>query len=335
MSRRAWFVVSLALVVVLGAAIVVARQDGGPDREADDRVALVRRSWTSIVGWLETHAPTSAAALRDPVPEVVLSWGQKTTGREWPEQLVAWLRMNDGGGRPSDAEVLPLGFPLGASGIVENWQVNVDVTDDLTGEIWEPAEVAGAEGQPAGSNAAPFLRSWLPVASNGSGDHLFVDLRPGPRSGLVAEFEHDNGGFTRPALWPDIAAMLEDVASALRNGRWVHPNLPDYDLVPVVENGRLRWESGPSSEKKLSEPPPRPKTREDLRAHVALLDGTWSDEDIMARLGISAAELADVRAENERFMQEQRRASEQRQREEQQRWLKEHRPGEQQDRPGG
>jgi hypothetical protein len=144
--------------------------------------------------------------------------------------------------------------------------------------------VAGGEAQPAGSNAAPFLRSWLPIAANGSGDNLFVDLRPGPRTGLVAEFEHENGGFNQPALWPDIAAMLEDVASALRTGRWVHPNVPDYDLVPVVDNRKLRWESGPSPQKKLSEPPPRPKTREYLRAHVALLDGTWSDKDIMARL---------------------------------------------------
>jgi len=327
MSRRAWFVVSLVLVVLVGAA-VVTRQDGGTGRATDDRVELARRSWASIVDWLETHAPTSAAALREPAPEVVLSWGQKTTGREWPEQLTAWLRMNDGDGQPGDGDVLPFGFPLGVSGIVENWQVNVKVTDDLTGEIWGPAEVAAGEAQPAGSNAAPFLRSWLPIAANGTGDNLFIDLRPGPRSGLVAEFEHENGGFTRPALWPDIAAMLEDVASALRTGRWVHPNDPNYDLVPLVENGKLRWESGPSSQKKLVQPPPPPRSRAELRADVALVDGSLSDEDIMARLGISAGELAAVRAENEQFMQQQRRASEQRQQEERKRWLEEHRPAE-------
>jgi hypothetical protein len=149
----------------------------------------------------------------------------------------------------------------------------------------------------------------------------------------VAEFEHENGGFTRPALWPDIAAMLEDVASALRTGRWVHPHDPNYDLVPLVENGKLRWESGPSSQKKLLQPPPPPRSRAELRADVALVDGSLSDEDIMARLGISADELADVWAENERFMQEQRRASEQRQQEERKRWLEEHRPAEQ--RPSG
>ena len=47
---------------------------------------LVRRSWTSIVEWLETHAPTSAAALRGQFRGGAVV-GQKTTGgsgrRSW------------------------------------------------------------------------------------------------------------------------------------------------------------------------------------------------------------------------------------------------------------
>ena len=235
-----------------GAAHGGAAGTGDADMSAgrDDRVELLRRSWASIVDWLETHAPATAAALLGPADEAALAEAQEATGRAWPEQLVAWLRMNDGGGRSSDSEVLPLGFlPVGVDWIVRNWRMMVDISD----EVWGPEEVAAAEAQPAGSMSGPFLRSWLPFGDDTGGDLLFVDLRSGTQSGCVAGFEHDNGGFNRPAVWPDIAAMLEDVAAALQTGRWVHPNDPEFDQVPVVENRKLHWELGPSSQRKLAE----------------------------------------------------------------------------------
>jgi cell wall assembly regulator SMI1 len=230
----------------------------GPDRTGnpyggaghDGRVELARRSWTSIVRWLEAHAPASAAALHGPVDEAALTAAEEETGREWPEQLVAWLRMNDGEGRSGDAEIVPLGYlPLGVDWILRNWRMMVEISEEVNG----PEEMAAGEAQPAGSRSGAYLRSWLPIGDDTSGDLLFVDTRPGTQSGSVSDFEHDNGGFTRPPVWPDIAAMLEDVAAALRSGRWVHPHDPDYDMVPVVRDGKLHWDFGPSSQRKLAE----------------------------------------------------------------------------------
>ena len=220
-----------------------------PAEDAPDRVELVRRSWTSIVDWLKTHAPASAAALHGPVDEVGLIAAQAETGRQWPEQLVAWLRMNDGEGRTGDAAVLPLGYlPLGADWIVKNWRMMAQVSN----EVYGPVETAAADTQPAGSKTFPFPRSWLPIGDDTGGDLLFVDLRSGTRSGCVAAYE-EGDAFTRAPIWPDIAAMLDDVNAALRTGRWVHPNYPDLDQIPVVTNGKIRWEPGPSSQRKLAE----------------------------------------------------------------------------------
>jgi cell wall assembly regulator SMI1 len=255
------------LLVLLGAAVVVSPASGssqpvtvsaGPgeasgrnpgEAATGDRVELVRRSWTSIVGWLETHAPASAAALHGPADERALLAGQAETGRLWPPQLLAWLRMNDGEGRTGDAQVLPLGYlPLGVDWIVENWRTMVQVST----EVFGPVETAAADTQPAGSKTFAFPRSWLPIGDDTGGDLLFVDLRTGDRSGCIGAYE-EGDAFTRPAIWEDIAAMLEDVAAALHTGRWVHPNDPDLDQVPVVENGKIRWAPGPSSQRKLAE----------------------------------------------------------------------------------
>ncbi len=268
MARGACSVAGL-LVVLLGGAVVLPSAaessrpiavsagrgeadgtgDAGLSVVTDDGVELVRRSWTSIVRWLGTHAPASAAALHGPADETTLIAAQAETGRPWPPQLVAWLRMNDGEGRSGGAAVLPLGFlPLGVDWIVKNWRVMVQISN----EVYGPVEPAANETQPAGTKSFPYLRSWLPIGDDTGGDLLFVDLRPGAQSGCVAAYE-EGDAFTRAPIWPDIAAMLEDVDAALRTGRWVHPNYPDLDQLPVVKNGKLRWEPGPSSQKKLAE----------------------------------------------------------------------------------
>jgi hypothetical protein len=122
--------------------------------------------------------------------------------------------------------------------------------------------MAAGEAQPAGSRSGAWLRSWLPVGDNTSGDLLFMDTRPGAQSGSIGDFEHDNGGYTRGPVWPDIAAMLDDIAAAVHRGRWVHPHDPDYDMVPTVREGKLHWEFGPSSQRKLAETKRRMEERE-------------------------------------------------------------------------
>jgi hypothetical protein len=87
--------------------------------------------------------------------------------------------MSDGVAGSSDPGILPMGFvPLGVGHIVEKWRMLTDIAV----EVWPADELAQWEGEPAGTKAFGFLRSWLPVGSNFGNGWLFVDLRPGPRS---------------------------------------------------------------------------------------------------------------------------------------------------------
>ncbi|WP_394619790.1 SMI1/KNR4 family protein [Lentzea sp. JNUCC 0626] len=87
---------------------------------------------------------------------------------------------------------------------------------------------------PAGTPSADFRRTFLPIASNGSGDYLYVDERPGPESGCVCEWWHDDYMWAK--LWPSVDAMLADVLEALRTGGVV---LGKYRAQ--VRDGEIDW----------------------------------------------------------------------------------------------
>ncbi len=62
-----------------------------------------------------------------------------------------------------------------------------------------------------------FIPELLPIAMNGGGDSLVVDLRPGEHRGAVFFWDHEKWGLEEP-LWPSVSAMLADVADALETG---------------------------------------------------------------------------------------------------------------------
>jgi cell wall assembly regulator SMI1 len=80
-----------------------------------------------------------------------------------------------------------------------------------------------------------WLPGFLPIATDGGGADLFVDLRSGPEHGCVREFDkvYTDGN----PRWANVTAMLADIADALANLSAIdgfHPRL-DHD-------GTLHWE---------------------------------------------------------------------------------------------
>lgn len=266
---------------------------GGVVAMDDDRVrvAVVEASWREVIAWCQQHAPVTAAALQGPVDEAALLVAQQATGREWPPELVAWFRTSDGAGRSQAAALLPpLFVPLGVEDAVAEWRMLTKITDELHGQ----SEQERAQAESAGSKSfAGFLRSWLPIVSDFCGDHLFVDLRPGSRHGCVGEYV-DGEGFLREPLWDDLAAMIKAVADGLRFGRWIRGDDVENDKVPVVEDGRLRWDDGTDWElcRAVERPIPEP---EDLKSHFLVL--AWSghtDGEIAVELGVPRATVIEL-----------------------------------------
>lgn len=104
--------------------------------------------------------------------------------------------------------------------------------------------VAGENAQPAGTLLSQlyWLPRWLPIAGDGGGGGLFIDLRDGPLHGCLVEFSREHQGTTPrwesvTQLWVDVADELEAVDSdLLRSDRvddlridWWRPPPPERE----------------------------------------------------------------------------------------------------------
>jgi cell wall assembly regulator SMI1 len=206
------------------------------------RVKLVQEAWNEILAWCQQYAPDTARDFHGPAADAALREAQALTESTWPDQLIEWLRLSDGA--DGWGNVIPPGFePLGVEMILEYRAMLRSVAK----EVFATDEIDAWEAEEAGSFASGFCRSWVPFAANFGGGFLFVDLRVGARSGCVAEYEH-TGGFIRPPIWSDIAAMLDDVRMALRSGRFYRPGYVFRAVTPTVEDRRLGWQDAPADD---------------------------------------------------------------------------------------
>lgn len=104
-------------------------------------------------------------------------------------------------------------------------------------------------GDPAGRPTTDWLDSFLPIADAADAGLLYADLRDGDHFGCIWEWYPEGGGDSAPR-WAGIDEMIDDVASALVEGR---PALQTYangaiwpesrlqPQLPEVDEGYLRW----------------------------------------------------------------------------------------------
>jgi cell wall assembly regulator SMI1 len=203
---------------------------------ADERGELAASSWRNIVAWCRENAPVTAETLRGPASEEALAAAQAEMGFEWPSELLAWLRVGDGARRAFHAQLIPPGFiPMGVDEIMEVWRRMIEVIN--LGGWLEPGEVEASEAGLAGTYSAPWCRSFIPVGDDTTGVFLFVDLRSGPLTGCLREWE-DGAAYPREPNWDSVASMLADIDDALRTGQWGD----DVSrTMPTVEDGALKW----------------------------------------------------------------------------------------------
>lgn len=194
----------------------------------------MEQSWARIVAWCERMAPRTAAAIRAPAEPAALTRAEAAVGRKWPEELRQWYRLQDG--VEGQARLLPSYAPLSSSELVNTWRMYQEVFEELYGDHETyVSSLADLERRPAGEPAGMFLPSYLPIASTNAATDIFVDCRPGPRTGCVVEYLREDADH-RGIRWDSLSVMLEDVADSLEKGR------PTGHWLPVVEDGELDWE---------------------------------------------------------------------------------------------
>jgi cell wall assembly regulator SMI1 len=169
-------------------------------------MAPVEESWTRIVAWLHGSARATAAGLGscDPFDRAEV---ERVLGRTLPDDLADWWRL---AGDASGAErLIPMEHtPLAVTAALDVRRERLDQ------HLRRGESIVDGE---AGEPSRGFQSAFIPIASDGHGRHLFVDLRGGPLYGCVGEWD-DVGSFVDVVSWPSVAEMLSDIADALVHG---------------------------------------------------------------------------------------------------------------------
>lgn len=177
-------------------------------------------SWTDIESWIGEHAPALHAALLPPSSATDVADAEESIGYALPPDVSAWWRRFGGVGVTySRWPLIPTSWqPHGLDRALHLRTLMMAAISGIAfatlGE--EKDYEAAALREPAGTPCVDlWLPAWLPVAADGSGYELFVDLRGGPHSGCVMEWGKYSGADGDP-LWPSVTAMFAEASRALR-----------------------------------------------------------------------------------------------------------------------
>lgn len=196
----------------------------------------VSESWDRIEAWFARHH--IAELLHPPASDAAIEAAQAEVGLRFPADLVESLRRHDG--VHWTAALVPYSWVLRPlDRVVAEWRERTDdlaarqeaEIDDMSDEDdddWTEVE-DGEEDDFWGWNPA-----WLPIAADGSGCTLIVELRPGPVFGVVGNLDPESppafGDYHRR---PSVAAVLRSAADALDG--------IGTEYTPVPHERGLHW----------------------------------------------------------------------------------------------
>jgi cell wall assembly regulator SMI1 len=181
-------------------------------------------SWDRIEAWLVAHAPAIRKSLRPGAKQAAVEKLEAALGATLPADFAGSARRHDG--QPEDAEVGL--FPVSDEGLGPLPSFRLLPLADARREwvmmkgLLDGGDFAGRQSEPArGVRADWWNVGWVPIADNGGGDYVCLDLAPGKggTAGQVIVFFHDMP--ERQRLAKSFAAWMEQLARGLASGRYV------------------------------------------------------------------------------------------------------------------
>ncbi|MBC8288946.1 MAG: SMI1/KNR4 family protein [Planctomycetes bacterium] len=180
----------------------------------------IANSWPRIEAWLNSNAPDAAKRLHPGASDEQIAALDATLAVALPDDLKESLRIHNGAEElgvfpSSDTSGLDLmAFsPLTAEEIANEWK------------MWKGL-IDGGEFEDRTTNPTHGIcsdwwsNSWIPIATNGSGDFQCVDLAP-TESGTVGQIIgawHDDD--ERQLIASSLADYLQWIADGLENGKY-------------------------------------------------------------------------------------------------------------------
>ncbi|MGM7645690.1 hypothetical protein ACSVDM_12395 [Nocardia sp. JW2] len=180
---------------------------------------------TRVQNWVESTLAPVATGDDDPA-DVSHGWWERI-----PADLAVLFNHVD----HFPPRLLPDHDLLTLSGAHRIWTLWLEIIDDQRNRIPEYAaayDPATLSAEPAGSPSELFLPEFIPFADL-DGSTLFLDTRPGARSGCIAEYSAT--GASEGELWPSLTHLFTTLADSLESGT------PFAGHHPTVTEATLHW----------------------------------------------------------------------------------------------
>jgi len=181
-------------------------------------------AWDRIEAWLKEHARSVRKSLRPGAKPEAVAKLEAALGVSLPADFAASVARHNGQAEEAESGLFPHTDVLGPE---PAWRLlslaEIKSFWKLMKELVDAGEFAGRPSTPpAGVRSDWWCPGWVPVADNGGGDAVCLDLSPaeGGRVGQVLLFAHDAPD--RPLLAESFGAWLTRLAENLEAGRYVY-----------------------------------------------------------------------------------------------------------------
>jgi hypothetical protein len=89
----------------------------------------------------------------------------------------------------------------------------------------------------------------VPIGTDGAGNYLVVDCRPGAEYGWLRDHDHGDRGVVKPPYFTSLDDLLSRLVTSLRTGQPLeyHTRVGTDQLTPTVTDGTLTWDVPPIS----------------------------------------------------------------------------------------
>ncbi|MGW8431088.1 SMI1/KNR4 family protein [Curtobacterium citreum] len=213
----------------LGRLFRRGNQDPAPTDDTNERLHAAFTRLTALT--------PGEMLLRPPATEADLTAAETHLGRQLPADVRALYLLHNGQHQYTPAD------PRFAAGLFAG-QPLLPLPDlMLNWDQWAGFEAQEDMDEFAASNPEGFVqpkystRGWIPLTHDGSGNHIGVDLNPGPAgaTGQVITFGADDDA--HQVLAPSLTSYLEQVADLIESGAIVPSD--DEDDPDWTVNGAL------------------------------------------------------------------------------------------------
>lgn len=161
-----------------------------------------RLVWRNCYALLDEWAPEIRQRLPPGATAAIIAETERCIGRPLPPIVAELYKVHNGFGLPAILEGKSQYTPL------------LSLEDALAEWRFKVSSVGDAKHRPPnhrseGVRAAYWVQGWLPIATFGNGDLLFLDLDPAPggRLGQIVEWLHEEHSF--PVRDRDIGTYME------------------------------------------------------------------------------------------------------------------------------